>query len=305
MSVPEKHHFLPKFYLEGWASGGKVTRFVRPRGAGHPIHRKSVAPSAVAYERNLYEVPTAVTPAARQMLELEFYQRIDDRAATALHKIDFEQHGTANDRIAFAQFVLSLPLRNPAHIEHARNQLRAALREGSDESGFEDMLTAEVNLMLADIIQSPRSVELIASMKVFKIGTPKASLSLLTSDRPTMLSHNIPRRDGFILFSFAPDKIIALVNDPDVASAFYNQEPSALVRAINDAVVVQAQSVVIGGEDTDLKFVDQRFLRSDAVSHGASDQNGMVRWRSPLVRRRRGLARLLSGTASAGSVPTR
>jgi uncharacterized protein DUF4238 len=304
VSVPEKHHFLPRFYLERWASGGKVTRFVRPRGAGYPIHRKSVAPAAVAYERNLYEVPTANTPAARQMLELEFYQRIDDRAAIALDKIDREQHGTANDRIAFAQFVLSLLLRNPAHIEHARNQLRAALRKRPDESGFEDMLTAEVNLMLADIIQSPRSVEMMASMKVFKIGTPKASLSLLTSGRPTMLSHNIPSRDGFILFPYAPDKMIALVNDPDVASAFYTQEPDALVRAINDAVVVQAQSVVIGGEDADREFVDQRFLRPDAVSLGAIDQNGMVRWRSPLERRRRGRARLLGGIASAGSFPT-
>lgn len=168
MSVPEKHHFLPVFYLNRWATGGKLVRFVRPRGPDHPTHFKVVSPKAVAYEPHLYAMPTAATASQRQMLEVQLYQRIDDRAAIALEKIDKNKRGSAADRIAFAQFVLSLCLRNPAHIEQTRQELKKRVGPMPRELDFDDLIKTQVNIMLAELIQSQTSVEMLAKMRVFQ-----------------------------------------------------------------------------------------------------------------------------------------
>lgn len=284
MSVPEKHHYLPRWYIERWSSAGQVFRFLRPRGPGDRLHSKPVAPSAIAYVPNLYALPTEDCPVARQRLELDFYQRMDDRAAVAFDKIDREQQGSHEDRVAFAQFVLSLPLRNPAHIEHTRKELRRRVIDYADDERFNDYLTAEVNKLIAEAIQSPQSIDILARMRVFKIGFQNAAVPLLTSDRPTLLSKDIPSEDGFVVFPYAPSKLIVLANDPEVASAFYTQQTDDLIRAINDAVVSQAEQVVIGRDESCQQFIDERFLKTDRFQRGAVDENGMVRWRSPLTR---------------------
>lgn len=303
MSVPEKHHYLPVWYLERWASQGKVTRFVRPRGADHPVHMKSVPPSAIGYERNLYAIPTETDPVARQRLELEFYQRIDDRAAVAFTKIDRDEEGSGDDRVAFAQFVLSLALRNPEVIRHSREELRQRIGPQAAESDIEDLLTAHVNNLLAEIIQSPESIERVARMKVVKIRLGRTQQRLLTSDRPTMLSQHVPGRDGFIVVPYGPDRLIVLANDKEVASSFYTQDPGILAYAINEAVVLQAKSVVVAADDQAREFVDERFLKPGSVEASAVDDNGMVRWKSPMIRLGpTGKRRFLGGT-TLGSYP--
>lgn len=298
MSVPEKHHYLPVWYLDRWAKEGKVMRFVRPRGADHSLNMKPKPPTAIGFERNLYTIPTETDPRERQRLELDFYQRIDDRAAVAFAKIDREEEGTGDDRVAFAQFVLSLALRNPEVIRHSREELRRRLGPEATESDIEDLLTAHVNTVLADIIQSPTSIERVGRMKVFKIVLNRARRSLLTSDRPTMLSMNVPGADGFILFPYGPDRLIVLANDPEVAKAFYSQDPDALANAVNEAVVLQAKSIIIGKDDEERDFIEERFLRLDAVAAQALDDNGMVRWKSPMTRLGpTGKRRFLVGTA--------
>lgn len=303
MSIPEKHHYLPVWYLDRWAKEGKVMRFVRPRGADHPVNMKPKPPTAIGYQRNLYAIPTEADPRERQRLELDFYQRIDDRAAIAFAKIDRDENGTGDDRVAFAQFVLSLVLRNPEVIRHGREELRDRLGPEARESEIEDLLTAHVNTLLADIIQSPTSIERVGRMKVFKIVLNHAKRALLTSDRPTMLSMNVPGPDGFIVFPYGPDRLIVLANDPAVAKAFYSQDPDALANAVNEAVVLQAKSVIIARDDQDRGFIEERFLRLDFVAAGALDENGMVRWKSPLTRLGlTGKRRFLVGTAT-GSYP--
>ena len=301
MSVPEKHHYLPVWYLDRWAKEGKVMRFVRPRGAEHPLHMTLKPPSAICYERDLYAIPTEADPRERQRLEVDFYQRIDDRAAVAFTKIDREEEGTGDDRVAFAQFVLSLALRNPEVIRHSREELRGRIGPEASECDIEDLLTAHVNTLLADIIQSPTSIERVGRMKVFKIVLNRARRSLLTSDRPTMLSMNVPGRDGFIVFPYGPDRLIVLANDQEVAQAFYSQDHNSLANAVNEAVVLQAKSVIIACDDKERAFIEERFLRLDAVAADALDDNGMVRWKSPLTRLGpTGKRRFLIGTAKGG-----
>lgn len=297
MSVPEKHHYLPVAYLSRWVRNGTLVRFVRPRGIDHDLHMKQVSPTAIAYQRDLYAIPTAENLADRQMLELNFYQKIDDRAAKALDLIDRDIKGTAADRMAFAQFVLSLPLRNPAQIEHVRNELRQRIGSLAEAPFIEDHLTSNVNLLVAGLIESSSSVQQIASMKVFKICIDGAKKCLLTSDRPTMLSASLVGRDAFILFPYSPTRLIVLANDEKIARAFSSQDPDILVNAVNDAVVRQAQSVVIASDSDARDFVDERFLRHKTSDSSSIDPNGMFRWKSPLIRVRNfGKSALLRGT---------
>jgi hypothetical protein len=51
MSDPEKHHYLPVFYLKQWAAlDGRVIRYFRPNSqvVAHPI-----APKNTGYEQGL------------------------------------------------------------------------------------------------------------------------------------------------------------------------------------------------------------------------------------------------------------
>ena len=54
MSEPEKHHYLPIFYLNQWVgSDGKIVRYYRPY---REIVASPIAPSNTGYEPALYRL---------------------------------------------------------------------------------------------------------------------------------------------------------------------------------------------------------------------------------------------------------
>ena len=289
MSVPRKHHYLPQFYLARWAMGGTVHRYVRPRGAHFSVHVKSVTPAAVGYEEGLYSLPSEDTPLEQQRLEMEFFQVIDARAATALCKLERGEHGTADDKIAFAQFILSLFHRTPGRLQWMSERLKEAIENDPEidltSGGFEAALKAQTGELLGSLVGSTTATQKIAEMRMFRIDVTASKRSLLTSDRPAMLSNTLIDRDSFILLPCGPRSIVVAAHDEEVAKAFSSQRPDALVRSVNDAVVRQAEGLVVASNRTATAFVEKRLMRSAASLAHALDENGMPRWKAPLDRR--------------------
>ena len=279
MSIPRDHHYLPQFYTGRWTVAGKVYRYVRPTPSGS-LHQKNVAPAAVGYRRDLYAYSVAASEMSRQRLELEFFQAIDDRAAVALTKLDNSERGSVIDKVGLVQFVISLLHRSPSRIENLRTELEARMSDvrhfDPSNSIHQELIRDQINDLLTELISSTDVVRLIAHMKVFRIEVV-AKHRLLTGDLPLMLSQGIAQPLGFLMFPYAPTKIAIIAHEEGVAAAFSTQDPDALAKAINDAVVTQAREVVIASDERSRRFIENRFAKNPEPIPG----DGLMRWVVP------------------------
>jgi hypothetical protein len=285
MSVPRDHHYLPQFYLDRWAINGEVYRYVRPRGATGKLDVKRKPPSAIAYERDLYQTPDISDLAESQNLELKLFQRIDDRAAIALRKLDESGDGTDEDRIALSQFMVSLLHRSPSRLKAIRDEMVEKLDEAPfrDLTGeaFDASLKSTANRLLAALVESPRGEAIVSKFKTFKVDVRRSTRTLLTSDRPITVSAQLVAADAFMILPYAPDRLVILTHHEAIANAFASQPATTLVKGINEAVVEQSADIVIAQDDSARAMIDRLFLRPQKGRE--TDSIGLIRRRSPLV----------------------
>jgi hypothetical protein len=129
VSDPEKHHYLPVFYISHWAGAdGKVVRYYRP-------HREVVAspitPQHTGYEPGLYGLE-GCSPDVRNSIEKNFMAPVvDSPASRALDVLNERDNAklTTELRQAWTRFVMSLHVRNPAKVDHITRQAGAGLRQ--------------------------------------------------------------------------------------------------------------------------------------------------------------------------------
>jgi hypothetical protein len=261
MSVPVDHHYLPQFYLSRWTRGGKLYRFVRPV-PGRPVHQKKVSPRGTGYQTDLYAYSDGESPEHRQRLELDFFQRVDDRAAVALQKLDAGERGSAIDKAGLIQFVLSLMHRSPVRIQNLRDELSQRMSDVRDfdsrDPAHAAMISDHVNDLLSELCSSRDMVGFIYGMTVYRIET-RGEGALLTCDMPLLLSQGLKREDGFIMFPYAPDKLAIFAQKERTAWAFSSQDGTALIHAINDSLALQARHVMIASNSSARGFIEQRF----------------------------------------------
>lgn len=285
MSIPRKHHYLPEFYLRRWALNGQVFRYVRPKGKDGPLDCRRKPPSAIGYERDLYHLPDIDEPVVSQQLESEFFQRIDDRAAVALQKLDRLERGSVADRVALSQFVISLLHRSPGRLTSMRSELSSRVDGApyADLEGdeFERVLKATCNRLLASLVESNDAEALVSSFKAFRIDVSGSKKSLLTSDCPVTISAQLVANDAFMILPYAPNRLLILTHHEAIANAFSSQPPDVLVAGINQAVVEQSEDVIVAYDKKATRMIDRLFLRP--ASEKARDSIGLIRRRSPLV----------------------
>lgn len=285
MSVPRDHHYLPQFYLERWAVGGEVVRYVRPTGSDGPLHCKSKAPRAIAYERDLYQLPDVSDPVGSQRLELRFFQQIDDRAASALQKLDTVVPMGGDERVALARFMVSLLHRSPSRLKAIRAELArqtaGAPYEGLEGDDFERVLKATANRLIEMLISSPQGSSLIAKFGSYRVDVGGAAVPLLTSDRPVTVSAQLVSPDAFMILPYAPDRLLILARDAETARAFTTQPVTTLVKGINRAVVEQSEDVVVASDRGATAMIDRLFLRKQPGI--TTDPIGLIRRKSPLI----------------------
>lgn len=285
MNAPRNHHYLPRFYLDRWATNaGRLYRYARPRGSEGKLHCELKTPAAIGYKRDLYQLPDIADPIASQSIELEVLQQIDDRAATALRHLDCGDALSSPDREAVARFIISLLHRSPTRLAAIRKQMENrpdapfATLYGADRAAS---LRASANRLLAMLTESKRGAEIISKFAVHKLDASRASRTLLTSDRPITVSALLVARDAFILMPYGPTSLILLTNEAEIVRAFRTQRPNALVTGINQAIVEQSQEIVIAADRDATKMIERLFLRGRPEQE--KDTIGLIRRRSPFT----------------------
>jgi hypothetical protein len=129
MNEPRKHHYIPQFYLRKWARpDGRVLCYKRITAGA--VTADWVTPKSTGFEKDLYTLEH-LPEDIRQAIEKEVTADVDNRAAAAMQKMITAKSAdslTADDRLAWAQFVVSLPIRNPDAV--------ADIKENSTKSGM-------------------------------------------------------------------------------------------------------------------------------------------------------------------------
>lgn len=117
MSEPEKHHYLPVFYLEQWAAlDGSVIRYHRPHRevVAHPI-----APKNTGYEMGLYSLD-GYPPEQRNVMEKNFMALEVDNPAVAPLRLFLDRRPASELTLpmkqAWTRFLMSLHVRNPGRV---------------------------------------------------------------------------------------------------------------------------------------------------------------------------------------------
>lgn len=284
MSIPKDHHYLPKFYLERWATDGKVVRYVRPLGADGKLDCKWKSPTSIAYQENLYHLPDIQDPLESQHLEFRFFQQIDDRAAKALQKLDASITGTSKDRVALAQFMISLLHRSPSRLAQIRAELEKRTADAPyrdlDGDAFENAVKATANRLLASLVESDSGTKIVAEFKIFKVQLSDTKRSFMTSDRPITVSAQLISPDAFMIMPYAPDRLVILAKHEAIATSFSSQNADVLVTGINTAVVEQSEDIIIAKDKSATRMIDRLFMRPapDRIFDGI----GLIRRNSPL-----------------------
>jgi hypothetical protein len=279
VSDPEKHHYLPIFYLNRWAGlDGRVIRYSRPHRevVAHPI-----APKNTGYEKGLYSLE-GYNPAQRNTIEKNFMAReVDDPAAVAL-RIFLERRPVSELTLpmkqAWTRFLMSLHVRNPGRVEQIAAQGTLAMREmlAKDPAEYNAvrkphdppslvewveryapaLIENYGKSMLPGIVTHQRTGNEIIRMH-WVVGSYGATPDILTCDRPVYFSHGLDNTDCVIALPLSPYAIFFASRQAISLDKLMRMERSALIRVINETVVTQAVRNVYGAHDRSLGFVER------------------------------------------------
>jgi hypothetical protein len=281
MNEPINHHYLPVFYLRQWAgSDGRVIRFYRPYDK---VVASPIAPSNTGYEPLLYSLD-GYPPEVRQRIEKEYMGPLVDGPAADAMRVLIERDEaklTGAVRSAWTRFLMATRVRSPEMIglmmEQGRTNLVASLNANPEEyeavrpAGSPPTFLAWVEkhaapllhnigkLMLPNVIENQNIGDTIIRMKWSTFDLSSACYTLLTSDRPFVMTHGLADPRCVIAFPLGPRFAFVALHDTRLLDHLLSQGVDGFVKSLNANVVDQAVRHVYGSTDAHLRFVQNRF----------------------------------------------
>jgi hypothetical protein len=112
---------------------------------------------------------------------------------------------------------------------------------------------------LAETIDNPRVGPTIFGMTWSRVDLSKASIQLLTSDRPLDMPFGLAEPNTFIALSVSPRALFIAAHDSKIAREMGQLKPTEVVKKYNQRVIAQARKFVYGTSDSQLKFIERNF----------------------------------------------
>lgn len=280
MSEPDKHHYLPVFYLSQWAGAdGRVVRYHRPHSAvvAHPI-----APKNTGYEAGLYRLDGYVTDQCNAIEKNFMAPVVDDLGAQAMRVLIERDQAkmTPAMRQAWTRFVMSLHVRHPVRVAQITQQAAVGLRQSllANPEEYEAVRGAndpptllewvEQNApviidnfgkqLLPGIISHQSTGDAIIRMRWWTVGIEQSTPDLLTSDRPVYMSHGVADERCFIALPLSPRFIFFATRDEAAFHRVMAQGVESVTKSLNEVLVSQAEKYVYAAHDQHLRFVENR-----------------------------------------------
>jgi hypothetical protein len=280
----QKHHYIPVFYLKQWGGAdGRLCEFSRPHKNVKP---RMVHPEGTAYRRGLNTF-SRLPPELADFLEGRFFQEVDSQAACVLRMllqniVDFDLASAS----AWSRFLMSLFYRSPEGMERIINKVtteypiefgRIARSRGdiADSETFErlraqmtDVRLDQLSLLLLHRVMDSENVgTFLNRMRWAVIRTHESRYSLLTSDRPIVMTNGLRDPKSHIVMPISPIRVFAMANNLETLREVYNlMERGGGVRLLNNRMARQARKYVYGTDDLSLSFVEARLGEQAAWS---------------------------------------
>jgi hypothetical protein len=276
----EKHHYIPSFYSREWAGqDGRLCEYSRPFRQVKP---QSKHPDATGYVRGLYTVP-GDEPEVAEHIERNFFRITDNGAAVVAQQlrapgpVDFSNM----DRSSWSRFIISLMLRNPEYVNKMAAEVVSfyaqtdneeqyqKLRSPDDPPTFEEYVARRIfhpagrmsAYALQKIIDSPTMGGHLNKMRWSVMTFARERHTLLTSDRPIIMTNGIIGKDDHLALPIGPRKLFITTNNIEAENMIRAIDAGIIMRQINDRVASQARKYVYGDDDSQVRFVENRLGR--------------------------------------------
>lgn len=288
MSEPDKHHYLPVFYLSRWSQpDGKVIRYYRPHQA---VVASPIASKNTGYERGLYRLE-GYLPEAQNTIEKNFMAPVVDDPAARVLEILIERDNsklTQAHRQVWTRFVMSLHVRNPGKVEHITNKAAQGLRQslladpeeyeavrGTDdpptlvewvEQKAPEILSNFGKQILPGIITHQPTGDAIIHMRWWTVDIADGFPDLLTCDRPVYMSHGIMDERCFIALPLSPRFVFIATRSQSTFDRVMSHGMKAVTKSINETMATQAEKYVYSANERHLRFVENRLSKGTTGS---------------------------------------
>lgn len=278
MSIPRKHHYLPKWYLARWSKDGCAWEYTR-QGPTRILRAKRRRPSETGYQEHLYTIPEMSAEDAA-LYETRFLQVIDDRGAKAIALAEANETAGPREKGALVQFLLSMVHRTPDSISRLEESLKNQLKDRPEFHDANDAVYREGALsVFADLLQSDLILSRLFELSTFVITIGSRGHDILTCDCPVLLSNGLHHFGAFAILPIGPRRLLVLAADKSIVDYLAGQDARTLSAAINEALVVQASGVVIAASSRPFAFIEKRFGNERLkAAHPFNPKTGLVRW---------------------------
>jgi hypothetical protein len=267
VSEPVRHHYIPVFYLKRWTGAdGKLCEYSRPHGQIIALRK---APKSTAFVRDLYTIP-GVPREAAQFVEKRFMKLTDDWASRAAEILLARHWADRTDmdvrkRVGWARFLYSLIVRNPEYLVRIQQMAAVSIpqsieetraeypliRNETDPETFDEFkeryLSNPTNLaaqsLLPMLINSTKIIRAISDMRWNTCQFADTSHSLLTSDRPIIMSNGLTGPGAHIAIPLSPSRLFfaVLQDDAKAYDEIRNRPPNILVKSVNERIALQSR----------------------------------------------------------------
>jgi len=265
---PQRHHFVPQFYLREWYALGCDYFYLYKRNPRKQLHYHERPSKAVGFETDLYTInPDGLNfrSTKSHQLEHDFFALIDSSASLVHQKILTSgiQPLTEQDRNSWSKFISSLLERSPNRIrqlselaatgiEETLASLKSEMPKMVARPTFSAVLSAidkqalARNLALEKItsaINDDHFIHGIASMKWVVITIPSGEDHFLTGDTPLVVNGGGIKDPIYTLsLAISPKSLLVIYKDaPEFDDDFLK-----ILSALHNAVLTnQTQSHLV------------------------------------------------------------
>ena len=277
-----KHHHVPRFLLESWASekDGKIEVF---RLDLQGLHSSRHTPKYTGYEEDLYALSeTQVAGIERQALESDFLQEVDSRAAHVLHKMEDTglKNLTDEDQSVWLYFVMLFRWRNPDAVSvldiEGSKRLKASLDEHPEqydeiaealdpptlaemtEINFPGLIENFGKLHLPQMSLHPIFLEKVGSMRWWLYDFSDQNKHLLLADRPCIFTTRLDDPDLVFALPIGPWKAFLATKSNRASDTLKQQRRKDLLVRINESSMGQAHKYIWALDVSPRRFISNR-----------------------------------------------
>ena len=277
MHNPNKHHFIPAFYLKRWSGpDGLLVEWSKPYRTVKPIRRH---PNAAAFQSGLYSFD-GFDSHLQQWFETAFLGDTDYIASEVLQRMIARDVHSLSDRekSGWVRFLMTLRFRHPDVVaelregnsklwKHHDRRTKASyesIRTDNDPPTFTEWIAlqpsdvgrqAQIDLLVA-AMDNPTLGLRILPMVWEAIDTSTVPHRLLTSDWPIEIC--LGSSPQTVVLPISPSCLFLAYDDPNAMNGFGDGDLHRLVVAVNAYVVGCARRYMFSSDERQETFIRNR-----------------------------------------------